>query len=167
MQSSDQYEPVSPIEASPVDYTSAPATSVEHQQQPRHDRWSMSTATTAADIDKAKWEPPPLPPIPPDREQEAWRRRSLKRCSYTSQMSKYSATQPTAAELRAGQPTNSSTLSLGHSMRSAAPTQRLSQPTTRRRIQDPYEDLHWQVAAYNPRNWSNAKKWLQSLAAGM
>ena len=54
---------------------------------PEAERIVPLPAAPTPDIEKRPgWSPPPIPPIPTDQEEEAWRRRSSKRQSYTSQM---------------------------------------------------------------------------------
>ena len=167
MDGSLQIGPVSPVEASPIEPQQHDG---RHQPfHPRPNRWSGSTEGTPVEMtENARWERPPIPPIPVTREKDAWRRRSLKRCSYTSQMSNYSMTQPLAvdAEMKF-HAEHMSITSISPSMKSMALSQKTARETRRRRDKRTNDELHWQVATYNPRNWSRTKKWFHTSAAGM
>lgn len=163
------------------DDTISPSTATpSSQRSPRkgsHRRWSTSTDGSKFDYDhkaSTSWEAPPVPPIPPDQPSEAWRRRSLMRDSYTSQMSlrgSESDIRPhTATEHTDGR---SSTL-----VSNAASAENLSSESTPRntkrtsrlgldvREKCQYDELHWTVSGLNPKAWPQRKKWAHTLAAG-
>lgn len=125
---------------------------------PQYHRWSASTSATGTpDMEKVRWEPPPIPPIPTERQEEAWRRRSRQRCSYTEQMT---GKRPwiTVQALDAD------------SGRKARPPSSYSATTSARSAtvrRDMHADLHWEINALNPLNWRKRRKWYHTFAAGM
>ncbi|KAK5740768.1 hypothetical protein LTR17_004358 [Elasticomyces elasticus] len=137
-------------------------------------RWSVSTSITAdgADTngkDKSAW--PPMPPIPTEQEEEAWRRRSTKRQSYTSQMacgtiykgSQTSLQDPEKSARPPKPPRPFSQISATSTVEISAgrpPRQKQSKPE-----HDVYGALHWEINARNPRNWTKRKKWAHTLVA--
>ncbi|KAK5687423.1 hypothetical protein LTS10_001561 [Elasticomyces elasticus] len=140
-------------------------------------RWSVSTSITAngADTngkDKSAWPPmPPMPPIPTEQEEEAWRRRSTKRQSYTSQMacgtiykgSQTSLQDPEKSARPPRPPRPFSQISATSTVEISAgrpPRQKQSKPE-----HDVYGALHWEINARNPRNWTKRKKWAHTLVA--
>ncbi|KAK5125927.1 hypothetical protein LTR85_011282 [Meristemomyces frigidus] len=140
---------------------------VPDTKQHMQDRWSASTAATTMEPSKMSWEAPPVPPIPSDKREESWRRRSNKRCSYTSQMSgrnTYAATQPLGADSEKKQTRPVSEVSTSTTMASR-PAKRSSRGVTAPMEQDMHTDLHWDIDALNPRNWSSRRKWLNTMTA--
>ncbi|KAK3072350.1 hypothetical protein LTR53_007000 [Teratosphaeriaceae sp. CCFEE 6253] len=104
------------------------------------------------------WTAPPIPPIPTEQEEEAWRRRSLKRQSYTSQISCGSI--------------HNDTQSLVVDVEKAVlkPTSHISTTSTSRwQLPRPgrpvHGDLQWDVNTLNPKNWRRRKKWAHTLVA--
>ena len=156
-----EHDPVSPIEAT---FSHVYAASSERQRS-RQNSWSASTQTTHIDVEKPNWAPPPLPPIPQEKEHEAWRKRSLRRCSYASQMSNYNLNESLAAKTDPRQRDNVSTISFEPSIKSF-PSRNFSRPTRRTGDQIRSRELNWQAATFNPMNWGRRKKWFHTLAAG-
>ena len=134
-------------------------------------RWSTSTmvtVTSTPDVEKTKRGVPPIPPIPTEEEDFAWRRRHSKRCSYTSHMSGRSgAIKPQSfgadAEIKSVRP--KSVLSTTSALRPS--TSRLDLGAYGRSGHDVHAKLHWDINALNPRNWNSKTKWLHTLIAGM
>ncbi|TKA82561.1 hypothetical protein B0A55_01198 [Friedmanniomyces simplex] len=106
-----------------------------------------------------------MPPMPTELEEEAWRRRSTKRQSYTSQMacgtiykgSRASTADPEKATRPFSQISSTSTTEV---WAGRTPRRKPSKPD-----HDVYGDLHWDINARNPRNWSKRKKWAHTLVA--
>jgi len=125
------------------------------QEQHNHFRRSMSTLFALSDMEKIGWEAPPVPPIPPDREDPAWKRRSLKRSSLASMMSG-------GTQLLEDQSANATT---------RPPSEASLRPTPKpcpksnvpRKQSDAYAELHWEINYFNPRNWSAGKQWLHTM----
>jgi MFS family permease len=139
--------------------------STEHLAPAAEPRWSSSTTPTmaTADVEKSTWTPPPVPPIPSNHEEEAWRRRSSKRQSYTSQMT-------------CGTQHRGASWSPAEAEKDVRPISVVSTTSTmevrdgrlaprRRPEHDIYGDLHWNINPLNPRNWRRRKKWLHTIAA--
>lgn len=166
-----------------ADTAAATPTSQTSPQKAPKRRWSASTDGSRIDFANTRpsgsWEAPPVPPIPPDEPPEAWRRRSLKRDSYTSQMSlRHSesgtnlvgmATTPASGTtddisvLTDGEPTTKPAMG-SHMPRGGR--KRSSRVAMDMREKSQYDELHWQVSGLNPNGWSRRKKWLHTLAAG-
>ncbi|KAK1814350.1 hypothetical protein LTR12_011247 [Friedmanniomyces endolithicus] len=140
--------------------------------QPPGHRWSASTAfTTVAamtpDKDNSSWTAPPMPPIPTELDEEAWRRRSAERQSYTSQMT--CGTMHTDSRATTADP-EQATRPLSQTFSTSTREQQASRPPRRRYPQpdhDAYSDLHWDINPLNPRNWSKRKKWAHTLVAAL
>ena len=165
MRQSFDHEPVSPIDGEPPTERPKTASSSSYfggQNRTLSSKASASSIATAPDLEKTPWDAPPVPPIPADKEVEQWRARSRKRMSYVSHMSNYSVPRASTSDGKAH--AHVSTISISHSGKSM-PTAPLSHPN-RLHGQSGDEDLDWQIAPYNPRQWSRRKKWLHSLAAG-
>ena len=155
----DQISPVSPMDA--------PSMGFPPVQQRSHvvDQWRVRPSIDSTlSKDKQSWATPPLPPIPNEKRPEAWRRRSLKRCSYASQMSNYS-TVDSPADPESKHRRKVSLVSLDPSMKSNA-SRNFSRPTRYRQDGARSVDLNWKLAGFNPQNWSKAKKWVHTIAAG-
>lgn len=152
------------------------------QQSPKKSsqrrRWSTSTDGSKFDYYESKastsWEAPPVPPIPPDEPSEAWRKRTLKRDSYTSQMS-LRRTESAASFAISPAPTSVVGDALMQSPgvntsneKVPAPIASARSARTSRHIHEnrQYEELHWQVSGLNPKGWSRRRKWMHTLAAG-
>lgn len=139
-------------------------------EEQRQYRWSVSTVATAHDMETARWDAPPIPPIPTNEEEEAWRRRSNKRLSYTSQMSgrtNYTAT--TMQQLLGAAPESKTARPISDVSNASSFGPRQSQRdsrTTRRTEPDAHAELHWEVNALNPHNWTSRKRWMHTLTAG-
>ena len=114
----------------------------------------------------ASWTPPPMPPMPTAQEEEAWRRRSTKRQSYTSQMTCGSmhndpSRMSTANTEQDWRPISQISTTSTTGIREGRPPRRKpSKPE-----HDVYGDLHWHINPLNPRNWSKRKKWAHTLLA--
>ncbi|KAK1061131.1 hypothetical protein LTR33_012767 [Friedmanniomyces endolithicus] len=147
--------------------------STEHLAlQPQGHRWSTITAITVVaaetpDREKSTWTAPPMPPIPTELDEEAWRRRSAKRQSYTSQMTcgtMHTGSQPPTAD------PEKATRPLSQMFSTSTREQQASRPPRREHSQpnnDAYSDLHWDINPLNPRNWSKRKKWAHTLVAAL
>ncbi|KAK1060384.1 hypothetical protein LTR74_011927 [Friedmanniomyces endolithicus] len=108
-----------------------------------------------------------MPPIPTELDEEAWRRRSAKRQSYTSQMT--CGTIPTNSRPPTAVPEKPTT-PFSHISSTSTTDQRTSRPPRRKHPQpdhDRYSDLHWDINPLNPRNWSKRKKWAHTLVAAL
>jgi len=108
-----------------------------------------------------------MPPMPTELDEEAWRRRSAKRQSYTSQMTcgttHTGSRPPTADPEKATQPFSQvSSTSTTQARASRPPRREILQPD-----HDAYSDLHWDINPLNPRNWSKRKKWAHTLVAAL
>ena len=132
------------------------------------DQWRPSIESTVEQSmpigkDKPTWAAPPLPPIPTEKEPQAWRKRSLKRCSYASQMSNYST--ELASDLESKHRRKVSAVSVNPSVKST-PSTNFSRPTRWREDRSQSVDLNWKLASWNPNNWPKVKKWFHTTAAG-
>ncbi|KAK0894589.1 hypothetical protein LTR02_012218 [Friedmanniomyces endolithicus] len=108
-----------------------------------------------------------MPPMPTELDEEAWRRRSAKRQSYTSQMT--CGTIHTNSRASTADP-EKGTKPFSQIPSTTTTEQRASQPPRRKHPQpdhDRYSDLHWDVNPLNPRNWSKRKKWAHTLVAAL
>ena len=158
----DGREPVSPLDAPTMDFPSPSKTHVFDQWRPSID--TVASEPVSAVEDKPAWAPPPLPPIPREKEPEAWRKRSLKRCSLASQLSNYS-TSELPSDLANKHRRKMSVVSLDVSVKST-PSRNFSRPTRCEDEQSRPVDLNWKMATYNPQNWPSAKKWFHTIAVG-
>lgn len=141
---------------------------VPSMPQRLQDRLSTSTTATTMEMGEATtWEPPPVPPIPPDAGEESWKGRSNKRYSYTSQTSgrsAYTAPQSLGAgsEKRMTRPVSevSSTFT-------ALPlaAKRSSRATITRRGLGAHADVNWENEALNPHNWRSRRRWFHTWTA--
>ena len=159
-------DPISPESATPASQQSP-------QKPSQLRRWSQSTDGSKFDYDNpaAHWEAPPVPPIPPDQPSEAWRRRSIKRDSSTSQMSlrlSESGTRPQTPEVGQAMLANgvADRTADGNAIAKCARTKGSSRLALDVREKCQYEELHWQVSGLNPKGWTRRKKWMHTLAAG-
>ena len=166
----DQHEdelvsPVSPLVPPKMDFP--PIQQRSHvvdqwQSRPSIDS-TINKQRPSADVDKQPFSAPPLPPIPSEKQPEAWRKRSLKRCSYASQMSNYSAAE-SPADPDSRHRRKVSGVSLDPSMKSSA-SRNFSRPTRYGRDRVRSVDLNWKLGGFNPQNWSKLKKWFHTIAA--
>lgn len=154
------------------DHTISPETATpSSQQSPQKSkrRWSASTDGSKFDCDSPAhlWEAPPVPPIPPDQPSEAWRRRSLMRDSYTSQMSLRVSESGTRPQTPADTVEAIATCEKGVSANGGgARTKRKSRMAMNVQEKGQYDELHWQVSGLNPKGWSRRRKWMHTIAAG-
>lgn len=134
------------------------------------DQWrpsmeSVGTTKPSIEQEKPAWAPPPLPPIPRAKEPEAWRKRSIRRCSLASQLSNYSATEFPTNFVGKQPRRKASVVSLDPSVKST-PSRNFSRPTRWNNDRSRSVDLNWKMATHNPQNWSKAKKWFHTITAG-
>ena len=157
----------SPAYGTPLDFT--PTSQRSPQKSQESQRWSGDSSTIPKiDFDKAAiYEAPPIPPIPPDEPPEAWRRRSMKRDSYTSQMSLRQSESGSRPHIPLEQRTYTmdDTKTATFSIKSVR-TKRTSRTMTSAREENQYDELHWQVSGLNPKAWRRRKKWIHTIAAG-
>ncbi|KAK0316815.1 hypothetical protein LTR01_000566 [Friedmanniomyces endolithicus] len=108
-----------------------------------------------------------MPPMPSALDEEAWRRRSAKRQSYTSQMTcgtiqANSRTSTVDPEKATGPFSQISSTSTTEQRRSRAPRRKHPGPN-----HDVYSDLHWDINPLDPRNWRKRKKHAHTLVAAL
>jgi MFS family permease len=132
--------------------------------------WSMASAITTPEMELPRWELPPVPPIPVD-EDAAWRRRSIRRSSLTSLMSVRPYERSLHGDVAAdAEKQDYSRPVSGHTTASRYPPAS-GHGDSRSRIRPPdidvHAQLHWDINALNPRNWSSRKRWLHTLLAAM
>src|ERR1700761_6341441 len=125
---------------------------------------SLSAPGRRVHATQAAWPLPPLPPIPPEQPDGAWRRRSLKRTSYASQMSNYSTAQSPAVEVEKRRMSQTSNVSIPYSAKST-PSHNFSHPSRRKQGPSPSARLEQEAAKDRPINWSPAKKWFHVFAS--
>ncbi|KAK0834992.1 hypothetical protein LTR73_001284 [Friedmanniomyces endolithicus] len=105
--------------------------------------------------------------MPSALDEEAWRRRSAKRQSYTSQMTcgtiqANSRTSTVDPEKATGPFSQISSTSTTEQRRSRAPRRKHPGPN-----HDVYSDLHWDINPLDPRNWRKRKKHAHTLVAAL
>lgn len=161
----DSYErdPVSPLEAPAIGFQLEHRGHILDQWRPSLEAVEQKVAISQrTPVSTPAWAPPPLPPIPREKEQEAWRKRSLKRCSYASQLSNYTTEFPSDFENNHRRAV--SVASISASVKST-PSRNFSRPTRWKEERSRSIDLNWKLASYNPQNWSTTKKWFHTIAA--
>ncbi|KAK0282368.1 hypothetical protein LTR57_020792 [Friedmanniomyces endolithicus] len=107
--------------------------------------------------------------MPSELDEEAWRRRSAKRQSYTSQMTCGTIQILTNPRTCTADP-ETATGPFSQISSKFTTEQRASRPTRRKHPEpdhDVYSDLHWDINPLDPRNWRKRKKHAHTLVAAL